>query len=510
MRHFYSLTVCLVILFGMAAKATAQDYVALLIGNANYQHEGPLDNPFNDVDRMRTTLSALGYEVDVAYDLTKVQVERALQRFSRKADRAQNALIFYSGHGMAIDDVNYVIPVDASLQREKDAQYEAVPLQLFSDAVSGAANLQIIIFDACRDNNFLDRKGGRRGYQAMNPVKSQIIAFSTALGTPAYDGYGALSPYTQALTEKLAAEPNKDVRILFSELGNRVKELIGEEQTPWVSSSSFAQGHYPIGVPVQSSPAQTYTAPLVQLAPTPAPEPQPVQPSQPTITPSRVSETRGKFFAMCGNGAKQGEYDVAFSDVSLAAAYTEAARRWPSCPYSYSAANGQCIAIARSARGAWRWYRKPTAQEAERAALDRCREDASDCSLRETYCTDQFTTLPMAGHAEGQLMPPRNETGRYLATCGLSGHPFNFQVAFSNASRSDAKSKLEQKWPNCPQSMSMTASLGQCIAVAWASSGAWAGRRRSTLEGAKNAAIARCKEHKGKDCQIVEAMCTTQ
>ena len=80
----------------------AQDYVALLIGNSNYRHEPALDNPHNDVRQMEQTLTALGYEVDVSYDLSKTGIERALQRFSRKADRAQNAVIFYSGHGMAI------------------------------------------------------------------------------------------------------------------------------------------------------------------------------------------------------------------------------------------------------------------------------------------------------------------------------------------------------------------------------------------------------------------------
>ena len=504
------LALLIVMLAGFAERATAQDYVALLIGNSNYQHEGPLDNPYNDVRRMETTLSALGYDVDVRYDLDKSGVERALQRFSRKADRAQNALIFYSGHGMAIRDVNYVIPVDASLNREADAQYEAVPLSLFSDAVSGASNLQIIIFDACRDNNFLGQRGGRQGYQAMPSVKSQIIAFSTALGTPAYDGRGSLSPYTQALTEKLAAEPNKDVRLLFSELGPRVEELIGEEQTPWVSSASFTQGHYPIGAPVR--PAAPVT-PQVQQTPSPA-TPTPTQPQVSVALNDLVDDDEtGTFFAICGKASGTGEYDTAFSNVSLADAVKRAARKWPSCPYLETATYGECVGVSRSPKGAWGWSRRTSLAKARLASLEQCGKHSTQCNFKEAFCTRgplPLTATPGEASFTSPLSAPR---GRFVAGCVMGGQPGASSFVFDNTSRENAEAKREAIWPNCPTENRMWADGGRCIALASSTSGKdwehWSGRRRNSASAAGNAAISGCAKNGGKDCFVSDLICTS-
>ena len=176
----------------MAQEARGQDRVALLIGNAEYAHEDALRNPLNDVAAMKLALEALEFDVTVVENADERAMGRALQDFSRLAEGADTALIFFSGHGMEIRGRNYLIPVDARLQRETDARYEAVPLADALASASGASRLSIVIVDACRDNRFPAgsyqqgaRGGQSRGFHPVRAARGQLIAFATAPGAVA-------------------------------------------------------------------------------------------------------------------------------------------------------------------------------------------------------------------------------------------------------------------------------------------------------------------------------------
>ena len=237
------------------SSASAAKRVALVIGNGDYEHQAPLANPVNDTAAMTETLEAIGYEVTTLLNLDEDGMERALYEFSEKADAAEVALVYYSGHGMEISETNYLIPVDAKLKKERDARFEAVDLGSVRAAIEGASKLKVVILDACRDNTFLPTtRGGTRGMKRVVATAGEVIAYSTAPGSVAQDGEpGGLSPYTRALTEKLSATPDMDVRFLFTSLGAKTAEYAGVQQRPYAEFASIMpDGRLPIGVPTAS------------------------------------------------------------------------------------------------------------------------------------------------------------------------------------------------------------------------------------------------------------------
>jgi uncharacterized caspase-like protein len=92
-----------------APVAHADKRVALVVGNAKYVHEGELDNPGNDARAVAAALRRIRFdEVDVVLDADLNAMQSALARFARKADAADLALIYYSGHGIEVDGTNYL------------------------------------------------------------------------------------------------------------------------------------------------------------------------------------------------------------------------------------------------------------------------------------------------------------------------------------------------------------------------------------------------------------------
>ena len=97
------------------------------------------------------------------------------------------------------------------------------------------------------------------------------------------------------------------------------------------------------------------------------------------------------FAAFCGRSGMAGEYQIGRSTVSLEEAKAEASDGWPSwnaCPFVNTALEGQCIAVSRSASGAWASTVDANRIAAEEKSLRLCGEYGSGCQVREMICTE--------------------------------------------------------------------------------------------------------------------------
>ena len=134
-----------------ASVALAAGRVALVVGNSTYSHIARLPNPENDAADMAAALRRLGFEVTTAQDADRTSLNEALRVFTRESVGADVALVFYAGHGLEMDGVNYLVPMDARLERDTDVRFETVALDDVLAATAGAS-LRIVILDACRNN----------------------------------------------------------------------------------------------------------------------------------------------------------------------------------------------------------------------------------------------------------------------------------------------------------------------------------------------------------------------
>jgi caspase domain-containing protein/putative peptidoglycan binding protein len=230
-----------------AQPALAEKRVALVIGNSAYQHAPALPNPARDAKAMVAMFERGGFTVVTAqYDAGNLQFKRTIRQFEDAASDADIAVIYYAGHGIEIHGTNYLIPVDAKLASDRDADDEAITLDRLVEAADGAKRLRLVILDACRDNPFVktmkrQRTASLRGVTAglakVEPTGTNtLIAFAAKGGAPAEDGEGDHSPFTTALLDHLFV-PGLDVRLAFGRARDEVLKKTSNRQEPYVYGS---------------------------------------------------------------------------------------------------------------------------------------------------------------------------------------------------------------------------------------------------------------------------------
>ena len=256
MRRLMIVILVLFTLLILTAQVRANQRVALVIGNAKYRHAPALANPLNDAGDIGAALDRLGFKVTRLDNADQFGMIRGLKAFTRAASTAEVALIFYAGHGIEVDKRNFLIPVDARLQSDREVEFETVSLDLVSRAVEGASGLGLVIIDACRDNPFaasMKRSGAKRsigrGLARVEPSGETLVAYAAKGGSVAADGRGRNSPYTTALLAHVE-EPGLEVGLLFRKVRDSVLKKTNGRQEPFVYGSLSSKGFYFTKVPV--------------------------------------------------------------------------------------------------------------------------------------------------------------------------------------------------------------------------------------------------------------------
>ena len=244
---------CVATLGSIAARdARADTRVALVVGNAKYEHADVLANTVNDAMAVSSVLKKAGFDVDERDNLTVVEFKRAVRDFARTAANADIAVVYYSGHGVEFDGTNYLIPTDARLANDSDVEDEAIPLDRVLAATRAAKKLSLIILDACRENPFLHLEGGmatkRVSFKGLVPLESTgtntLVAYAAKAGSVSFDGSGANSPFTTALV-KYIAEPGLDIRMALGKVRDEVLATTGNAQEPSIYGSLGGSQHFP-------------------------------------------------------------------------------------------------------------------------------------------------------------------------------------------------------------------------------------------------------------------------
>lgn len=236
-----ALSLVCVLLSTLAAQADRR--VAFVLGNGDYRAVMPLPNPTIDSAAMAAKLRNVGFEVVEGTNLTREGMTAKLIEFGRKAQGADIAVFFYAGHGIAVNGVNYLLPVDADLKSEMDVRLgAAIDVDTTLDQTMGDAKVKLVFLDACRDNPFAERiRSAARtrsvtvgnGLAEMKSGEGTLIAFATGPGQTALDGSaGGNSPFTRALLEHVAT-PGIEIQQAMTRVRAQVNEETRKQQLPW-------------------------------------------------------------------------------------------------------------------------------------------------------------------------------------------------------------------------------------------------------------------------------------
>src|SRR5215470_2794284 len=239
---------CLIAVLGVigclaATQALAERRVALVVGNAQYAHTPALPNPRNDARDIADALRRVGFEVKLGYDLDQTRFARIIDDFARALDGADVGLFFYAGHGLQINEKNYLVSTEAKLESAFLVPSETIELDAVIRLMESKANTNLIFLDACRNNPLTDNLKRNlaainravsvgRGLARIEPTgRDTLVAFSSAPGQEAADGRGRNSPFTASLLRHMP-KPGLEVSVMLKEVTADVRQETNNVQRP--------------------------------------------------------------------------------------------------------------------------------------------------------------------------------------------------------------------------------------------------------------------------------------
>ena len=227
----------LILLLLVPSAAQAEQRIALLIGNQAYKPGvGALVNPLNDVHIVGEALRALGFEVlKPVHNANRTTILLAVQDLAAKLKTAGGdavGFLYYSGHGIASEGENYLIPVDVEepstrLLRVAGVKHSEVLFILRNEAPNAA---HYLVLDACR--NALQGARGGKGFVPVGQQSGVLVAFAAEPGKTASDTGKGSGPYAAALAAELA-KPGQNDLLMFHNVRVAVMDRTNGDQVPW-------------------------------------------------------------------------------------------------------------------------------------------------------------------------------------------------------------------------------------------------------------------------------------
>jgi len=239
------------LLFLPSASAEVEKRVALVIGNGAYKAAPVLPNPPIDAKAVAAAFRRLHFKVIDGYDLTIMQMREKIADFSSAISESKAAIVYYAGHGVSVDEENYLLPTDIALKTPTDLDLNAISLSLVLKQMKREERVNVIILDACRDNPFAVELAhaktraviGDRGLSRVDSelTKGTLLAFASDPKSTALDGApGENSPFTKALLNHI-----EDAGVSIDTVMNRVRAEVWSEtrnkQMPWVNTSIIGE-----------------------------------------------------------------------------------------------------------------------------------------------------------------------------------------------------------------------------------------------------------------------------
>uniref|UniRef100_A0A4W3GPC7 MALT paracaspase 2 n=1 Tax=Callorhinchus milii TaxID=7868 RepID=A0A4W3GPC7_CALMI len=161
----------------------ATDKVALLMGNMNYQHHKQLRAPMVDVHELTNLLRQLDFKVVSLLDLSRREMQKAVNEFLLLLDKGVYGLLYYAGHGYENYGNSFMVPIDApdSYTSEHCLCVQGI-LQRMQDKQT---RLNVFLLDMCRKRNLHD--GIIPRLEAFRVTANIVFGYATCLDAEAYE-----------------------------------------------------------------------------------------------------------------------------------------------------------------------------------------------------------------------------------------------------------------------------------------------------------------------------------
>ena len=259
---------CLLSLSGQVLAA-AERRVALVIGNNDYQNIVKLEKAVNDANSVSAELRKVGFEVQTLNNAGQKKMNLAINEFVQKVSGGGVGVFFFAGHGLQINNQNFLVPVDMDQPRESDdVADQAISVPVLQDKLAVAkAKYTLLVLDACR-NNPLPKKAGRsigstRGLAMTNSPSGQTVLYSAGANQEALDSLGTNDNNPNGLFTREFLPMISQPGVSSTDALKRTRSMViqkaksvGHEQQPAIYDQTDGEFYFVPG----PAPAQTLAA----------------------------------------------------------------------------------------------------------------------------------------------------------------------------------------------------------------------------------------------------------
>lgn len=227
-----------------AAALTTERRVALVIGNKSYR-VSPLQNAANDANDLAELLKQKNFEVTTIIDGTRLEMRNAVRDLAQNIAAGAIGLFYYSGHGIQVDDDNFLVPVDANYEYKEEVPEMCLSVSSILRFMETSNNrLNILILDACRNSPFKSfSRSGEKGMLRVEAPTGSIVAYSTAPGKTASDGNTRNGLYTSKLMKYMNV-PGMKIEDIFKQVRIEVSKESNQKQIPWESNALMGDFYF--------------------------------------------------------------------------------------------------------------------------------------------------------------------------------------------------------------------------------------------------------------------------
>ena len=250
--------ICLLISIAMLPLAHVESAYAarhaLLIGNDSYQEVPTLRNARADAEAMGTALQKAGYTVTVMKDRNLKQMKDDVREFKSLIKGGDEVFFFYSGHGVQIEAMNYLLPVDVRAESEDQVRDDALALStVLSDLRAQKPSLTLAVVDACRDNPFkgTGRAIGGRGLTGVGGANGQMVIYSAGEGQQALDRLSDGDPVKNGLFTRVFMKERERPGVPIDQVARQVRAEVNRqaltvkhEQVPAIYDQVIGQFYF--------------------------------------------------------------------------------------------------------------------------------------------------------------------------------------------------------------------------------------------------------------------------
>ena len=229
---------------------------ALLIGVENYgEGFAPLPAVREDIKLIGGALEAVGYEAalcppEVLANASKLDAN--MRAFCESGGPGDVRLIYFSGHGILVDNVDWVVPQGVKRKDAVASPNQRVSTDLSKTVADSNTGLVLFVIDACRDRADVPlTKGGAEWGDPARIARPGEYRFIRLFGcaadqvcqvVPSAHGEPTSSLFTRSLAESISGGDAVSLEELLPKVEQRCANLLAENPTLQAQAPRLSYG----------------------------------------------------------------------------------------------------------------------------------------------------------------------------------------------------------------------------------------------------------------------------